>query len=375
MEPEFEMAIRVASVVEAFWDGNPPAINRQEEGVEFWDLLPESEIKESLREGRPESVLRSHVQKYLWDEYRKKPRLQRAAKAAGLWMDERSHQYVDCDVPERYVPTRSSDDFCMARRRRFTPPRGKEEFESEVLAELAKSCAELLSHDLHSAYQAITRTNFCRTQPSKERRGLEIISLGRLRHDLASHFYQEPECLLSLIDSLDYLPSFLAAIGTAVLEFSGASDLFRSRQKPAHSSGFQSPIRAWRLQRACDQLGICTAKIYEFEQDDEESSSKVLGRFLASKMLSRIKPNAQPIRLSSILLSSDRWNSLQFEIGRQLLEDDQTVPQQDSEPPGPKVLRVAKFLHVPVPFSITLCEELGEIARSRQVRRQWKRQE
>ena len=61
MEPEFEMAIRVASVVEAFWDGNPPAINRQKEGVEFWDLLPESEIKESLREGRPESVLRSHV--------------------------------------------------------------------------------------------------------------------------------------------------------------------------------------------------------------------------------------------------------------------------------------------------------------------------
>jgi hypothetical protein len=32
------MAIRVASVVEAFGDGNPPAINRQKDGMEFWDL-------------------------------------------------------------------------------------------------------------------------------------------------------------------------------------------------------------------------------------------------------------------------------------------------------------------------------------------------
>jgi hypothetical protein len=339
LEPEFEMAIRVASIVEAFWEGKPPTVKADhEDHIEFSDLLPEI-FKIALKA----STLKGEIAKFLGETQYGRQRLRRAAKAAGLWMRERKRDVIDTDFPERYVPVRTADDLYLSPSREFKPSKIREE--ASTLKELVSKCSDLLAGDLTSASKLLDRYAICTMFEAQSYN----VCLSFVRHKLTAHFYGNPECLAESAKVLDYLPSFAAVTAQAVLEYSGVKATILDGAKP----GTPSRLRVWRNKLASRRLGINPALVKSFSKGSDPDCDE-----LAQKLIEHVPENIKKgshVR-SSLSFPPEQVHNLQFAVGTKVLASGQCC-------------NLASRLELSVPFVIAFRAELEEIDKRRKAER------
>jgi hypothetical protein len=420
LEPEFELAIKVAAYIELFWDGcipKPESLDVIQKRISFSRLLSNTcgirdcvlaLAKEQLPMGsEAQDRLIAAIQSFLYgsegDSIHRKPRLRRAAKVAGLWMDL-SEPMAYGELASRYVAiNEGAADFCLAKGRQYkyespavdssgkrkslTPKSGRESHASysddeqnPVLEHLTVCCSRLLADDLVALERRFgSEPIFQVARPKKSPAGSDAeqdreelepvtLSVSSMRRDLVRGFYAKPRWRQAIARDLDYIPSFTALLVQKIADVAG----IENRSRPGW---IENKLYAL-FTRVLDPGGT----LAEFKLSREVESDDPLGaledyQLAASRVVDSVEKHVKQIgepgerrrnksgdqavrqaRKKKKPLSDDQRKKLKFEIGILLLGRSKAV------------LTLANKARIPVPFAIAFGEELKEVEQSRATR-------
>jgi hypothetical protein len=387
MEPEFEIAIKVGGYIELFWDGHVPQLepHNQITHVALFDLLPpqQNDIKQLLESALSEETklwaLAAAIREYLNPGGNKiafrKPRLWRAAKVAGLWMEPRENE-LDLDYPERYVCVRQDDLAFHPPDRRYQIDSRSEAGDLEiVLHKLSEVCSSRIAQDLNTLAQIFGSIPIIRIAKRRkvadppEQPQLKAIPLSAesIRRDLAHFFCHHPKKMEQAARALEYIPSFTAELAARIVDVSGV------RHWAPFGGFFEDLFCRYVFFPLADKSGsLLEMEIATFMKSKESPVEPLRG---VSPIPGDHRIAATATGMVEIALGSTRTCSRCRAIRTTKRISEQTVDLLRNEIAFlllsrlPDALAIADRLRVPVPFALAFAEELDEIENSRQGRK------